>query len=88
MRSRTILGLALFAATLAAACGTATVPHGACTSAADCGPAATCITGGVCARTCDPDAGSSQCPTGMTCQSTSGYCQGTQCTAVRVVVCQ
>ncbi len=57
----------------------------ACDLTVHCPSGQTCIKGGTCAESCPRDGGT--CPTGTTCQSTSGYCTGGACTALQVMVC-
>ena len=54
--------------------------------AAACPSGNACITGGTCAQRCNAD-GAAPCPVGMLCKATEGYCTGTACTAIEVMVC-
>jgi len=58
-----------------------------CGDGQPCSSGFTCIKGGTCAQSCSPDAGNN-CPPGMTCQVTSGFCRGTACAAIAVWVCE
>jgi hypothetical protein len=69
-------------------CAGFVVAAGCGSSTHDCGCASgeTCIMGGHCAPTCDPDGGTI-CPSNTSCVLESGYCQGTACSAIAVHVC-
>ena len=78
-----MVGVALFWVGLA--CSTTTSQRcggdaGACSSGD------VCIMGGMCAQRCDVD-GAASCPIGTTCQIKGGFCSGTACTAIAVMVC-
>jgi hypothetical protein len=59
----------------------------ACNLTTPCPSGETCISGGTCAKSCAPDGGAAACPSGTTCQGTSGFCVGTGCAAIQVFVC-
>jgi len=62
-----------------------------CNLTTPCPTGQTCVMDGTCAQSCTVDGGAdaaSPCPAGTTCQSTSGFCVGTGCTAVLVMVCR
>ncbi len=59
----------------------------ACGGPCNCSQGTRCIAGGQCAVPCDNDAGTTTCPPGTTCKTTTVYCTGTACDPAQVSVC-
>jgi hypothetical protein len=77
-------GLALLVSGLG--CSTSAQPQMCGLDAGTCSSSDICIMGGTCAQRCDTD-GSAPCPAGTTCQLKGGFCSGTACSAIAVMVC-